>query len=67
MTKVSKKGRARSFRPTKEADEMLTVYMKKHRGKFNETDILDEAVRCFLGNPNCCARVKFEKDNKISS
>lgn len=65
--KVSKKGKARSFRPSRETDKLLDEYMAKHEGAFNETDIIDASIRCFLSNQDCIARVMFERDHRIKS
>ena len=65
MVKISKKGNPRSFRPTIRMDELLSEYIKTHKGNYNETDIMDEAVKCFLSHPDCYARMKFEKDYEV--
>ena len=62
--RVRKKGRARGFRTDIEVETILENYMKeksKEGKRINESDLINEAVRCFLTHSDCVARFKFEK------
>ena len=68
MTRVRKKSSVtRSVRLNIHTDKILSQYMDTHKGKFNESDLIEEAITCFFKNTECVAKIQFERKLGIKS
>jgi hypothetical protein len=54
MTKVSRYGKPHGVRFIKDVEKALLALCKKR--EVNESNIIQEAVECYLLNPKCVAR-----------